>query len=120
MFGVRGGSWIAMGEPVGPQEERQEILWQFRELCDRHGAWPAFYQITPESLPQFLELGLTSRSSAKRSGAARRFSIEGLKSTSELRYTLRHLRRDGCRFEIVPVEDVPGILERVGESRRNG
>ena len=59
MFGVRGGSWIALGEPVGPAEERLEILWQFRELCDRHGAWPAFYHITPDSLPQFVELGLT-------------------------------------------------------------
>ena len=59
MFGVHGSSWVALGEPVGPAEERQEIIWQFRELCDRYGAWPAFYQITPESLPQFLELGLT-------------------------------------------------------------
>ena len=71
MFGVRGGSWIAMGEPVGPAEERLEILWQFRELCDRHGAWPAFYQITPESLPQFLELGLTFQKLGEEGAGAR-------------------------------------------------
>ena len=82
MFGVRGGSWIAMGEPVGPPEERHEILWQFRELCDRHGAWPAFYQITPESLPQFLELGLTFQKLGEEALVPLdRFSIEGLKST---------------------------------------
>ena len=115
MFGVRGGSWVAMGEPVGPAEERLEILWQFRELCDRHGAWPAFYHITPDSLPQFLELGLTfQKLGAEGVVPLERFSIEGLKSRS-LRYALRHLRRDGCRFEIVPVEDVPGILDTLGE-----
>ena len=85
MFGVHGGSWIAMGEPIGPPEERQEILWQFRELCDRHGAWPAFYQITPESLPQFLELGLTFQKLGEEALVPLdRFSIEGLKNRASL------------------------------------
>jgi phosphatidylglycerol lysyltransferase len=111
MFGMRGGSWIAMGEPVGPAEERLEILWQFRELCDRYGAWPAFYNVTPESLPQFLELGLTFQKLGEEGLVPLdRFSIDGLKHKG-LRYTFRHLRRDGCRFEVVPVEDVPAILE---------
>ena len=113
MFGVRGGSWIALGEPVGPAEERLEILWQFRELCDRHGAWPAFYHITPDSLPQFVELGLTFQKLGEEGVPLERFSVEELKNRN-LRYTFRHLR-DGCRFEIVPVEDVPGILDTLGE-----
>jgi phosphatidylglycerol lysyltransferase len=111
MFGVRGGSWIAMGEPIGPAEERQEILWQFRELCDRHGVWPAFYQITPDSLPQFVELGLTFQKLGEEGLVPLdRFSVEGLKSKN-LRYTFRRLRREGCRFEIVPIAQVPGILD---------
>ena len=114
MFGVRGGSWIALGEPVGPAEERLEILWQFRELCDRHGAWPAFYHITPESLPQFLELGLTFQKLGEEGVVPSTVLDRGPEDRS-LRYTLRHLRRDGCRFEIVPVEDVPGILDTLGE-----
>ncbi len=78
MFGVRGGSWIALGEPVGPPEERLEILWQFRELCDRHGAWPAFYHITPDSLPQFVELGLTFQKLGEEGVVPLdRFSVEG-------------------------------------------
>ncbi len=115
MFGVRGGSWIALGEPVGPVAERLEILWQFRELCDRHGAWPAFYHITPESLPQFVELGLTFQKLGEEGVVPLdRFSIEGLKNRN-VRYTLRHLRREGCRFEIVPIEDVPGIMDTLAE-----
>jgi phosphatidylglycerol lysyltransferase len=115
MFGVRGGSWIALGEPVGPAEERLEILWQFRELCDRHGVWPAFYHITPDSLPQFVELGLTFQKLGEEGVVPLdRFSIERLKNRN-LRYALRHLRRDGCRFDIVPREDVPGILDTLAE-----
>jgi phosphatidylglycerol lysyltransferase len=111
MFGMRGGSWIAMGEPVGPAEERLEILWQFRELCDRNGTWPAFYNVTANSLPQFLELGLTFQKLGEEGLVPlERFSIDGLKHKG-LRYTFRRLRRDGCRFELVPVENVPAILE---------
>jgi phosphatidylglycerol lysyltransferase len=110
MFGVRGGSWIAMGEPVGPAEERLEILWQFRELSDRYGAWPAFYHVVPESLPQFLELGLTFQKLGEEALVPlERFTIEGARHKS-LRYTLRRLRRDGCRLEIVPPAAVAGIL----------
>ena len=111
MFGVHGSSWIALGEPVGPADERQEILWQFRELCDRHGTWPAFYQVTPESLPQFVELGLTFQKIGEEGVVPlAAFSIEGVKHKG-LRYTLRHLRREGCRFEVVPVEEVPALLD---------
>ncbi len=110
MFGVRGGSWIAMGEPVGPAEERLEILWQFRELSDRYGAWPAFYHVAPESLPQFLELGLTFQKLGEEALVPlERFTIEGHRHKS-MRYTLRRLRRDGCRFEIVAPAAVPGML----------
>ncbi|MGH6898117.1 MAG: bifunctional lysylphosphatidylglycerol flippase/synthetase MprF [Geminicoccaceae bacterium] len=111
MFGVHGGSWIALGEPVGPADERQEILWRFRELCDRYGARPAFYQVTPESMPQFLELGLTFQKLGEEALVPlERFAIDGPDHRG-LRYTLRRLRRDGCRFEIVAVEAVPAILD---------
>jgi phosphatidylglycerol lysyltransferase len=111
MFGAHGSSWIALGEPVGPKDERQEILWRFRELCDRYGARPAFYQVTPESMPQFLELGLTFQKLGEEALVPlERFAIDGPDHRG-LRYTLRRLRRDGCRFEIVPVEQVLAILD---------
>jgi phosphatidylglycerol lysyltransferase len=110
MFGIHGSSWIALGEPVGPPEERQEILWRFRELCDRHGTWPAFYQVTPESLPQLLELGLTFQKLGEEALVPLAgFEVEGPERKG-LRYTLRRLRREGCAFEIIPVEGVPAVL----------
>lgn len=115
MYGVRGASWIAMGEPIGPLEERLEILWQFRELCDRYGAWPAFYQVSPASLPQFLELGLTFQKLGEQAMVPLDgFSLDGPKHRG-LRYTVRRLRRDGCRLEIVPAEEVPLILGSLAE-----
>src|SRR5712691_6062545 len=30
MYGVEGRSWVAMGDPVGPDEEKSELIWKFR------------------------------------------------------------------------------------------
>jgi phosphatidylglycerol lysyltransferase len=60
MYGVEGRTWVAMGDPIAVNErERRELAWQFRELCERHGGWPVFYQIYPDNLGLYVELGLT-------------------------------------------------------------
>ncbi len=59
MYAVQGRSWIALGDPVGLKEERQELLWRFRDLCDRFNGWPIFAPVPPESLSLYLEIGLT-------------------------------------------------------------
>lgn len=59
MYGVEGGSVVAMGDPVGPEAEVPELVWAFRELADAHGGWPVFYLVGPHHLPLYLDLGLT-------------------------------------------------------------
>lgn len=60
MYGVEGRSWVAMGDLGGHRAtERRELAWRFRELCERHGGWPVFYQVHPEHLGLYVELGLT-------------------------------------------------------------
>ncbi|MEM7222644.1 MAG: bifunctional lysylphosphatidylglycerol flippase/synthetase MprF [Pseudomonadota bacterium] len=113
MYGIRGRSWIVMGDPVGTPAARQDLLWHFRELCDQHAARPVFYLVGAESLPLYLDLGL---SVIKMGEEARvdltSFNLEG-KSKKGLRYTQRHATKQGLNFEIVPVEQVPGILDQL-------
>src|SRR6185503_19157992 len=37
MFGMARRSFVAMGDPVGPDPERVDLAWRFRELADQHG-----------------------------------------------------------------------------------
>src|SRR5262249_868535 len=37
MYQVMGNSWIALGDPVGPPDKAEELVWRFRELSDYHG-----------------------------------------------------------------------------------
>jgi phosphatidylglycerol lysyltransferase len=110
MYGVHGRSWISMGDPVGPVEESSELIWRFREQCDRYDAWPAFYQIEPDQIPLYLDHGfslLKLGEEARVDAAA--FSLEG-GSRKGLRQNRNRLQKEGFTFEVVPREGVPALL----------
>lgn len=115
MYDVRGRSWIALGDPVGPEDQRAALVWQFHELADVHGGMTVFHHVPAGSLPLYLQLGL---SPAKIGDLARvpldEFSFEGPKHR-ELRQVRNRLEREGCEFEIVPTDGVPPILPRLRE-----
>ena len=56
---VEGRSWIAMGNPVGPELCWADLIWHFRELSDRYGGRTVFYEIGHEHLHLYLDLGLS-------------------------------------------------------------
>ncbi|MFO1070512.1 MAG: bifunctional lysylphosphatidylglycerol flippase/synthetase MprF [Geminicoccaceae bacterium] len=113
MFGVQGRSWIAIGEPVGLRAERAELLWRFRELADGWGARCAFYESPPSAMPELVELGLSFQKLGEQAFVPLAdFSLEGSKR-SGLRQAVNRCRRDGAEFAIVPVEEVPAILDRL-------
>jgi len=104
MYAVEGRSWIAMGDPVGPESRWPELIWDFRELSDRYGGRTVFYETGHDHLHLYLDLGL---SLFKLGEEARvplaAFSLEG-GSRKGLRHTKRKLEKDGCRFEVLPPE----------------
>lgn len=115
MYGVQKRSWITFGDPVGPQAERAELVWQFRELVDQYDGWPVFYQVEPENLSIYLDQGM---SILKLGEEARvplpSFDIAG-SSRHSLRKTLNHCQKEECEFSIIPVEQVPEILPDLKE-----
>ncbi|MDD5307821.1 MAG: bifunctional lysylphosphatidylglycerol flippase/synthetase MprF [Deltaproteobacteria bacterium] len=110
MYDVQGRSWVALGDPVGPPEERSELLWSFVELADRHNGWPVFYEVGREDLPLYLDLGL----GLVKLGEEARVKVADFSLDGRSRKTLRHVRHkieaEGCGFEIAPREAVPELL----------
>jgi phosphatidylglycerol lysyltransferase len=112
-YGVSGRSWVALGDPLGDEEDREELAWRFRELADRHGGWTVFYEVGVEHLPLYIDLGLTLLKlgeEAKVPLAA--FSLEG-SNRRALRRTQRQMERDGVNFTVVPPEEVPPLLPQL-------
>jgi phosphatidylglycerol lysyltransferase len=115
MYGVHGRSWVALGDPVGPVEERAELAWKFRELCDRFDGRPVFYQVDPENLPLYVDLGL----SLLKIGEEARLSLQEFSLDNpayrDLRYARRRAEREGGSFEIVEPAGVLAIMPELQE-----
>lgn len=113
MYGKRGRSWIALFDPVGAVENRQELVWRFVELARTHGGRAVFYQVPGESLSTYADAGLY----AFKLGEEARVQLDGfdLKGSrrASLRTSLNKLDRDGVSFEIVPTVDVNAILDEL-------
>ncbi len=111
MYGIRRRSWIAMGDPVAPPDVCRELAWQFRELADRHGGLAAFYEVGPENLPVYLDLGLQLR----KLGEEARVPLEGFSLAGGARKGLRQAQsrasREGCRFEVLGRDAVAANLD---------
>ena len=113
MYGVEGRSWIAMGDPVGPDEEKAELIWKFRERCDVHAAWPVFYEIGRRHLHLYLDLGLTLQKIGEEARVPLEdFSLEG-GSRKWMRKMQRKVESEGGSFEIV--RDATPILPELRE-----
>src|SRR5207249_2036799 len=110
MYGIQGRTWASMGDPVGPEEEWDELIWRFREECDRYDAWPVFYQVEPERLTLYLDQGYSLLKLGEEARVdATTFTLDG-GSRKGLRSNRNKLQKEGCTFEIVARENVPALM----------
>lgn len=54
---AKGRAAITLGDPIGPSEDRQEVIVGFQQFCDRNDWYPAFYQTLPDDLELYKSLG---------------------------------------------------------------
>lgn len=113
MYRVQGSAWVAMGDPVAPPQRLAELLWQFREQSDRFGGKCVFYQVKPENLALYADLGLAFY---KMGDEARirlaEFSLE-VPARRDLRQTHRRAVREGAVFKILSAPDVAAVLPQL-------
>lgn len=110
MYGIEGRSWVALGDPIGPDREMPELIWRYRELCERHDGWTVFYEVHANNLHVYIDLGLTLLKLGEEARVPlTTFSLEG-GARRELRRAHSRLERAGCSFEVLPREEVPPVL----------
>jgi phosphatidylglycerol lysyltransferase len=113
MYQVSGNSWVAMGDPVGQPEVCESLAWQFLESCDVMAVSPVFYQVKPQNLPLYIDLGLNlSKLGEEARVPLDAFSLEG-SARADLRQAHRRASRDGAEFEVVPRAEVGAILPQL-------
>ena len=110
MYQASGSSWVAMGDPVGPPELHEPLAWTFLENCEVMAVSPVFYQVKPQNLPLYIDLGLNlSKLGEEARVPLETFSLEG-PARADLRQAHRRAIRDGAQFEVVARAGVGAIL----------
>ncbi len=110
MFGVTPKYWIVMSDPIGLVEEYEELVWALRTQADRHNANVAFYQVSTQYFPLYVDLGLRLIKLGEEAKVPLSdFSLEG-KKRAPLRHAYNKMLREQLSFEIIPVDQVSELL----------
>ena len=115
MFAIHRKSWIALGDPVGPRDHWSDLVWQFRELCDRHGGRAAFYQVRAQHLTLYLDAGLVPFKLGEEGRVPLgSFCLKG-PTRSKLRYTLGRCEREGLSVELLRSGTASALMPELQE-----
>ena len=110
MFGVARRTFVAMGDPVGPEPVATDLAWRLRELADRHHGAACFYQVGADNLPRYLDMGLVLFKLGEEALVSLEgFSLEGGERRG-LRQAVARAEREGLTFEVVPPGGVAALL----------
>ncbi|HKP75115.1 MAG TPA: bifunctional lysylphosphatidylglycerol flippase/synthetase MprF, partial [Longimicrobiaceae bacterium] len=109
MYGTTRRAWVALGDPVGPAEEHEELAWRFKEEADRRGLWAVFHHASEAMLPFCTEMGLP----AVPLGEDAIVRLDDFSLADEPRRRLRRAYHDLRRrvtAEVVPPEHLPALI----------
>ncbi len=115
MYGVQGRTWVVMGDPIGAVDEWAELVWNFREACDRLGVLPVFYEVGDQQLHLYLDTGLTPLVVGERAWVPLANFDLGQPSHAELRQCLEQVESTGCAFAVHSPAETVAMLPRLRE-----
>ncbi len=115
MYGVAGRSWISMGDPLGPREEWEDLLWKFRELSDRYDGRIVFYQVGESSLRFYADAGLSVLKIGEEAVVSLPdFTLKG-SARAKLRQAVARAERDGASFRVALPPHDEKLMNSLGE-----
>lgn len=113
MYGVNGRTWVALGDPVGPEDVAPGLIREFIEQANDYGGMPIFYQVRPSTLHLYADLGMSFIKLGEEARVALPgFSLEG-KANKNFRTLINKLERENVTFRIIPAEQVPTVMAQL-------
>src|SRR5262249_36098281 len=113
MYGVRGRTWVALHDPVGPPDATPGLIRQFLELVDDTDGIPVFYEIRKDYLHNYADFGLAfAKVGEEALVPLSTFSLEG-GARKKMRFTYNRLEKDGASFRLLTADEVPAALPQL-------
>ncbi|HPG88401.1 MAG TPA: phosphatidylglycerol lysyltransferase domain-containing protein, partial [Hyphomicrobium sp.] len=103
-------------EPVArSQDDMLELIWRYKELVDKNRGKPAFYQVSSDYLPLYLDAGFSLVKLGEEALVdLATFTIEG-SERRRLRQTYAKAQRSNAVLEILPQDQIPPLLNELRE-----
>lgn len=109
----KGHAAIALGDPIGPLDDRQEAIVGFKYFCDLNDWYPAFYQTLPDDLDLYRSLGFRVLQIGEEAIVdLKTFNLKG-KANQNLRTAINRLTKSGHRFECYDPPLSDELLQRL-------
>lgn len=110
MFTREGNNWVAMGDPVGPSSEAEELIWKFWDECDNQDCRPVFYHVGEEYLEYYVDLGLTLFKLGEEARIPLNDFRPGRDLDQEVWSRYQRLRDAGYEWEMLPADTLPQYM----------
>lgn len=106
-YAAKGRGAIALGDPIGPEDDRKEAIIGFIKFCQRNDWHPAFYQTLPDDLELYRSLGFRVLQIGEEAIAdLKAFTTQG-KAGKDWRAALNRMKKLGHEVEFYqpPISD---------------
>lgn len=101
-----GTTLVSKGDPVGDKDACISAIWELREMADIMGRRCAFYGVSEQLLPTYLDLGLQVLKIGEVARVdLRDFTLDG-SSRKDWRHAKARMQRDGYVFEVIKAADL--------------
>ncbi|MGL4253423.1 MAG: phosphatidylglycerol lysyltransferase domain-containing protein [Fusobacteriaceae bacterium] len=113
MYGQTGGSYIAMGDPVGDTYYFEKCIEEFKSFCKKERKKCIFYEVDHENIGDYIKNSMTVSKIGERGKILLRdFTLEG-SEMRKLRYLYKHLEKVGYNFKIIKKENLDIFMEEL-------
>jgi phosphatidylglycerol lysyltransferase len=115
MYGVRGHTWVALGEPIGTASHAEAAVARFLDRCDDYAGLPIVYGAPKDWLHVYADYGLTHVAIGEDARVfLPHFALDA--GRRALRTTLAHLERTGVQLRVDWPPAAAGILPALRET----
>jgi phosphatidylglycerol lysyltransferase len=110
---VKGNIALALGDPIGPEDNFDQSIEDFKEFCQKNNWVPSFYQTLDYSKQHFIKRGFRAITIGKEAIVKiDNFSIQG-KNGKNLRNNLQKFQKEGYKFELLVPPIALTILDQL-------
>jgi phosphatidylglycerol lysyltransferase len=112
-FRVGNGIALALGDPVGPEEEIESTILGFSAYCKNNDWRVAFHQVLPDFLPVYRKLGFRKLKIGDEAVVdLPNFNLDG-KDCKKLRHITNQLEKQGFKFVQYDPPIPPEVLQQL-------